>query len=96
MQRAKTRSASARPSASEPSTAALHHQPLRLFAQVRPKTETAAEHLSKGRLVYVGGRLHSRSWTGKDGVSRRGLEIIADEIQFLTPKPRTAPVAEAA
>jgi single-strand DNA-binding protein len=61
--------------------------------------EIAAEHLSKGRLVYVGGRLHSRSWTGRDGVSRWELEIIADEIQFLTPKPKTAvpeAVAEAA
>ncbi|MFI5285414.1 MAG: single-stranded DNA-binding protein [Candidatus Dormibacteria bacterium] len=32
--------------------------------------EIAAEHSSKGRLVYVGGRLHSRSWTGQDGLSR--------------------------
>ena len=62
----------------------------------RGLAEIAAEHLSKGRLVYVGGRLHSRSWTGKDGVSRWELEIIADEIQFLTPKPSRAPVAEAA
>ena len=62
----------------------------------RSLAEIAAEHLSKGRLVYVGGRLHSRSWTGKDGVSRWELEIIADEIQFLTPKPYKAPVAEAA
>ena len=62
----------------------------------RGLAQIAAEHLSKGRLVYVGGRLHSRTRTGKDGVSRWELEIIADEIQFLTPKPRTAPVAEAA
>ncbi|MFI5285413.1 MAG: single-stranded DNA-binding protein [Candidatus Dormibacteria bacterium] len=62
----------------------------------RGLAEIAAEHLSKGRLVYVGGRLHSLSWTGKDGVGRYALEIIADEIQVLTPKPYRAPVEEAA
>ena len=62
----------------------------------RGLAEISAEHLSKGRLVYVGGRFHSRSWTGQDGIGRSALEIIADEIQFLTPKPYTAPAAEAA
>jgi single-stranded DNA-binding protein len=38
-------------------------------------------------------RLHSRSSTGQDGVGRYALEIIADEIQFLTPKPYRAPEA---
>lgn len=33
----------------------------------RGLTEIAAQHLTKGRLVYLSGRLHSRSWTGKDG-----------------------------
>ena len=58
--------------------------------------EIAAEHLSKGRPVYVGGRLHSRSWTGQDGVGRYAIEIIDDEIQFLTPKRYRAPEAAAA
>jgi single-strand DNA-binding protein len=62
----------------------------------RGVAEIAAEHLSKGRLVYVGGRLHSRSWTGRNGVSCWELEIIADEILFLTPKPHAAPAAAAA
>src|ERR1017187_622565 len=48
--------------------------------------------LSKGRLVYIGGRLPRRTWIGQDGVSRYALEIIADEIQFLTPKPHLASV----
>lgn len=62
----------------------------------RGLAEIAAEHLSKGRLVYVGGRLHSRSWTTADGTPRYVLEIIADDIQFLTPKPAAAPAAAAA
>jgi single-strand DNA-binding protein len=62
----------------------------------RGLAEIAAEHLSKGRLVYVGGRLHSRTWTAPDGTSRFALEIIADDIQFLTPKPAAASAAVAA
>jgi single-stranded DNA-binding protein len=36
--------------------------------------------------VYVSGRLKGRSWTGTDGIDRWALEIIADDIQFLSPK----------
>ena len=63
---------------------------------LRGLAEIAAENLSNGRLVYVGGRLHSRSWTNPDGTPRYALEIIADDIQFLTPKPAGAPAAVAA
>jgi single-strand DNA-binding protein len=62
----------------------------------RGLAEIAAEHLSKGRLVYLSGRLGSRTWTGRDGLKRWALQITADDIQFLTPKPYTAPAAEAA
>jgi single-strand DNA-binding protein len=62
----------------------------------RGLAEIAAEHLSKGRLVYLAGRLHSRTWTALDGTSRYALEIIADNIQFLTPKPYAAPASAAA
>jgi single-strand DNA-binding protein len=63
----------------------------------RGLAEIAAEHLSKGRLVRVSGRLTSRSWTAQDGAGRWALEIIAEDVQFLTPKPAAAaPAAEAA
>jgi single-strand DNA-binding protein len=55
----------------------------------RRLAEVAAEHLAKGRLVYIAGRLKGRTWTGKDGVARYELEIVASEIQFLSPKPAT-------
>lgn len=49
-----------------------------------------------GRLVYVGGRLHKPQldWSGRRW--RLALEIIPDEIQFLTPKPYRVPAAAAA
>jgi len=55
----------------------------------RRLAEVAVEHLAKGRLVYIGGRLTSRTWTGRDGLKRYALEIIASEIQFLSPKLAT-------
>jgi single-strand DNA-binding protein len=59
----------------------------------RKLAEITAEHLSKGRLVYIGGRLNSRSWTAQDGTERYALDIVADDILFLTPKPAAAALA---
>jgi single-strand DNA-binding protein len=44
--------------------------------------EICGEYLSKGRQVYVEGRLQTRSWE-KDGVTRYTTEIVASEVQFL-------------
>lgn len=56
--------------------------------------EFSAQYLAKGRLVFVQGRLHSRSWTAQDGTPRRAVEVVADELQALTPPP-PAPGASA-
>ena len=45
--------------------------------------ELCNQYLTKGRKVYVEGRLHSRSWEGKDGVTRFVNEIIANQVVFL-------------
>jgi len=52
--------------------------------------EFAAQYLAKGRLVFVQGRLHSRSWTAQDGTPRRTVEVVAEELQALTPPPPAA------
>ena len=44
--------------------------------------EICGEYLSKGRQVYVEGRLQTRSWE-KDGVTRYTTEIVAGDVQFL-------------
>ena len=46
--------------------------------------ETTNQYLQKGRLVYVEGRLSSRSWTGQDGQARFSNEIFAQEVKFLS------------
>jgi len=45
--------------------------------------ESCNQFLSKGRQVYVEGRLHSRSWEGQDGQARFSLEVSADRVLFL-------------
>ena len=45
--------------------------------------EQTGKHVTKGRLVYVEGRLENRSFTDKDGKEREVTEVIASDVQFL-------------
>lgn len=45
--------------------------------------EQTGKHVTKGRLVYVEGRLESRSFTDKAGKERDVTEVIASDVQFL-------------
>ena len=45
--------------------------------------DACAKHLSKGRPVYVEGRLQTRKWDDKEGVTRYLTEIVAQHVQFL-------------
>src|SRR6266851_2761275 len=51
----------------------------------RNLAETVAQYTRKGALVYVEGRIQTRSWEGQDGQKRRVTEIIANDVQFLEP-----------
>lgn len=48
--------------------------------------EFCGEYLSKGRLVYVEGRLRTRSWEDQEGNKRWTTEIVARDIQGLDSK----------
>ena len=48
--------------------------------------ETCSQYLSKGRKVYVEGRLATRSWTGQDGQQRSRTEIVIEEMIMLDSK----------
>lgn len=48
--------------------------------------ENCAQYLGKGKLVAVDGRLQIRSYDGQDGQRRYVTEVIADNVQFLSPK----------
>jgi len=52
----------------------------------RNLAETVAQYTRKGALVFVEGRIQTRSWEGQDGQKRRVTEIIANDVQFLEPR----------
>jgi len=45
--------------------------------------ELCSQLLKKGRKVYVEGRLQTRSWEGKDGVTRQRTEIVLEDMVVL-------------
>lgn len=49
----------------------------------RKLAEVCANHLNKGRLVAVEGRLQIRSYDDQNGIRRKAAEIVADQVQFL-------------
>lgn len=49
--------------------------------------EICSQLLSKGRKVFIEGRLQTRSWDGQDGVKRYKTEIIAENMLVLD-KPK--------
>jgi single-strand DNA-binding protein len=50
--------------------------------------EVAAEYLTKGRQVYVEGKLTTEKWQDKDGNDRYTTKIIAHEMQMLGGNPQ--------
>ena len=52
----------------------------------RKQAENASKFLSKGRQVYVEGRLQVEEWTDRDGKVRYSLVIQGSELQFLGEK----------
>jgi single-strand DNA-binding protein len=47
------------------------------------QAEACNQYLSKGRQVYVEGRLQTRSYEDKEGVKKYSTEIVAEVVQFL-------------
>lgn len=52
----------------------------------RQLAENCSKFLSKGRKVGVSGRIQTRSYDANNGERRYVTEIIADDVEFLTPK----------
>jgi len=61
----------------------------------RKLAEICAQYLKKGSLVYVEGRLQTRSWEGQDGQKRTTTEINANDVQFLETRGSGGGGAEA-
>ena len=48
--------------------------------------EIAGEYLSKGKTVYIEGRLQTRKWQDKSGNDRYTTDIVGDKMQMLSAK----------
>ncbi len=45
--------------------------------------EICGEYLSKGKQVYIEGRIQTRQWDDKEGVKRYTTEVVANTMQML-------------
>lgn len=50
------------------------------------RAESLSQYLKKGSRVYVEGRLEARPWTDQQGQIRAGLEVLANEVQFMSSR----------
>jgi single-strand DNA-binding protein len=63
----------------------------------RGLAELAQKYLHKGSLVYIEGRLRTRSWEDKDGNKKFATEVVGDNLIMLDKKtdlPQTAQVPQ--
>ena len=63
-----------------------YHNIVAYNAGKRNLAEIVAQYTRKGALVFIEGRIQTRSWEGQDGQKRRTTEIIANDVQFLEPR----------
>jgi len=56
--------------------------------------EICQNYLSKGKLVYVDGRIQTRSYDDKDGNKKYVVELIANNMRMLDKKEEQAPAAQ--
>ncbi|MBO0701859.1 MAG: single-stranded DNA-binding protein [Acidimicrobiaceae bacterium] len=49
----------------------------------RNLAEIVAQYTKKGALVYIEGRLQTRTWEDQQGQKRRTTEVVANDVQFL-------------
>lgn len=47
------------------------------------QAESCAQYLSKGRLIFLDGRLKQERWDSEDGQKRSRLIVVAERVQFL-------------
>ena len=49
--------------------------------------EIASEFLSKGKSVYIEGKLRTEKYTDKDGIERYSTDVVGDELQLIGGAP---------
>lgn len=57
--------------------------PVNVFSKL---AENCNRYLTKGKKVAVAGSVHLRRYTDKDGIKRQAIEVVADEVEFLSAR----------
>ena len=60
----------------------------------RKQAEVVEKYVHKGDKLYVEGKIQSRDWTDRQGISRKAVEIMVDNMELLSPKPAAVAPAE--
>jgi len=58
------------------------------------RAEFAGEYLKKGQLVYLEGRLQTRSWEDDSGIKKYKTEVVGNEITMLGKKVGTGSASQ--
>jgi single-strand DNA-binding protein len=56
----------------------------------RNLAEICNEFLKKGKKVYIEGRLTQRKYTDREGIQRVAVEVVANDMEMLSPKQQAA------
>ena len=51
-------------------------------------SEICEQYITKGKTVFVDGRLRLDRWTGQDGQPRYTLDVTANDVQMMDSRPR--------
>ena len=54
----------------------------------RSNATNMANYVKKGNKLCVKGSISTRTYTAQDGTNRHVVEVVADEVEFLTPRPK--------
>lgn len=57
----------------------------------RQTADFVCKYFTKGRMATVEGRLQSRTYTDRDGIKRKAVEIVADNVYFSDSRIGSAP-----
>ena len=56
--------------------------------------ETVEKYVHKGDKLYVEGKIQSRDWTDRQGISRKAIEIMVENMELLSPRPSASSTAQ--
>ena len=60
----------------------------------RGLAEVAEKYLKKGSSVYIEGKIKTRKWEDKEGVTRYSTEILGDNMTMLGGRPSPSPLVD--